>query len=287
MATYLVGDIQGCYHELLALLTQIEFNKAQDIIYFAGDLVARGENSLETLRFIKSLGNSAKIVLGNHDLHLLAIHAGIRKAKVSDKLDALINADDIDDLTNWLAQQPLIQKITCSVLTDNNKQKTMPNAYMSHAGMSPQWDLPTALEQAEQAHQKISSPERIEWLKLMYGAKPNSWFEASSDIDKFRYTINAFTRMRYCYVEDGALEFDQKDSPQEVEKDHKNSLTPWYTLSKCIENTEWVFGHWASLMGKTSHQNTYALDTGCVWGGHLTMLRWHDKKVFTQNKISL
>ena len=274
MATYIVGDIQGCFIELQALLTQVNFTKGEDTLYLAGDLVARGDDSLSTLRFVKSLGNSAKIVLGNHDLHLLAIHAGIRKAKVSDKLDELLNAPDLDELTHWLAQQPLIQKIGTS------------DAYMSHAGCSPQWDLPTALQQAHDAQAKISSVNRLHWLKLMYGEQPNHWQNAKTEAEKFRYTINAFTRMRYCYA-DGSLEFNLKDSPEEVAVSHKNTIQPWFRLSNTINNTPWVFGHWASLMGECQHSNIYALDTGCVWGGHLTMLRWHDKKLFTQNKIQV
>lgn len=291
MATYIVGDIQGCYNELQALLAQVNFTKGDDVLYLAGDLVARGEDSLKTLRFVKSLGASARVILGNHDLHLLAIHAGLRKAKVSDKLDALLAASDAEALVDWLAQQPLIQKIENHFsqseleqfkpqIDDNNTAQ----AYMSHAGCSPQWDLETALEQALDAHQKLSAENRIYWLKNMYGEEPNNWQSVSTDIEKFRYTINACTRMRYCYL-DGSFEFKQKDSPAEVASKHNNTILPWYQLSKTIDNTQWVFGHWASLMGECPHDNAYALDTGCVWGGHLTMLRWHDKKKFIQHKL--
>jgi bis(5'-nucleosyl)-tetraphosphatase (symmetrical) len=281
MATYLVGDIQGCYIELKALLEQVNFNKESDILYLAGDLVARGEDSLNTLRFVKSLGASAKVVLGNHDLHLLAIHAGLRKAKASDKFDSLLSAPDVEELIDWLATKPLIEKITCNLISVNDEQA---EGYMSHAGCCPQWDLATALEQANSAQQKISSTDRHYWLKNMYGEEPNNWQDANSDIEKFRYTINACTRMRYCF-QDGSLEFKVKESPEEVAEQHKNAIVPWFSLSKTITKTPWVFGHWASLMGVCPQKNAYALDTGCVWGGHLTMLRWHDKKVFTQAKF--
>jgi len=271
MSIYLVGDIQGCYSELTALLKQVSFNKDADQLYVAGDLVARGPDSLATLRFIKSLNGSAKVVLGNHDLHLLAVHAGIKKVKKQDQLNALLDADDADELMDWLAQQPLLQKI------GND------NAYMSHAGISPQWTLAEAIEQANFAQIRLRSRHRSAWLSAMYGEKPNNWKQAKSEIEKFRYTVNAFTRMRYCYKNKN-LEFESKSAPGTIQKDQQSNITllPWYELSSTINKTPWVFGHWAALMGECSHQNIYPLDTGCVWGNHLTLLRWHDKKTFTE-----
>ncbi len=279
MAIYLVGDIQGCYQELQALLAQVGFDKNNDQLYVAGDLVARGPDSLATLRFIKSLKQSAKVVLGNHDLHLLAVYAGIKKVKKQDLLTELLAAHDIHELMHWLIQQPLLQQI------GND------NAYMSHAGISPQWHLQDAIEQAEKAHQKLVSPEKDYWLRAMYGEQPNDWQQTYSAEDKFRYTINAYTRMRYC-DENKHLEFEQKLAPDSllpIKKQSKTKLVPWYELSGVINTTTWVFGHWAALMGQCSHNNIYALDTGCVWGNHLTLLRWHDKKLFTEpaNKTSL
>ena len=280
MAIYLVGDIQGCFNELTALLVQVNFDDKKDTLYLAGDLVARGPDSLKTLRLVKSLGESAKVVLGNHDLHLLAVHAGIKKAKKSDQLAALLAADDIDDLMDWLAAQPLLQKIP--QLYSQTKQQAITNdAYMSHAGISPQWQLAEAIEQAQFVHSKLASSERNTWLALMYGEEPNSWRQAKSEIDKFRFSINAFTRMRYCFS-DGSLEFNQKESPDD---NNVSGIVPWYELSQTIKDTAWVFGHWASLMGQCSHTNIYPLDTGCVWGNQLTMLRWHDKKYFSQAAI--
>jgi len=280
MAIYIVGDVQGCFSELIALLTQVNFNKKQDQLWLAGDLVARGTESLATLRFVKSLKKSAKVVLGNHDLHLLAVHAGIRKEKKQDNLSELLNADDVDELLDWLAQQPLLQKLPNE------------NAYMTHAGISPQWSLKKALKQAAKAHKKLASKQRGEWLKVMYGETPNDWRLAKTDIEKFRYTINSFTRMRFCFT-DGTLEFEHKHTPLMPNKKLSNKefvnftdenipLTPWYELSKTIKKHTWIFGHWAALMGETSQKNIHALDTGCVWGNHLTMMRWHDKKIFTE-----
>jgi bis(5'-nucleosyl)-tetraphosphatase (symmetrical) len=265
MALYFVGDIQGCYDELIALLKQVSFDKEHDQLWVAGDLVARGPKSLETLRFIKSLGRSAKVVLGNHDLHLLAVYSGIKKIKKQDQLDSVFDAPDVDELMAWLIQQPLIQKL--------------PNesTYMSHAGISPQWTIPEAIQQAEITNKNLNSPQSQQWLECMYGEQPNSWLQASSDIEKFRYSINSLTRMRFCYL-DGTLEFNYKDSP----KNAPANVKPWYELVSLPKNTRWVFGHWASLMGKCSQENIYAIDTGCVWGNHLTLLRWHDKRLFEE-----
>lgn len=283
MAIYLVGDIQGCFNELTSLLTQVNFDHNQDVLYLAGDLVARGPNSLETLRFVKSLGESAKVVLGNHDLHLLAVHAGIKKAKKSDYLSALLAAPDINELMDWLATQPLIQKIPKIVSNSSDipftNQVQSEVAYMTHAGISPQWQLCDALEQANFIQTRLASPDRNTWLALMYGEKPNDWHQAITDVEKFRYSINALTRMRFCFL-DGTLEFEQKDAPDDIKV---SNIVPWFELSHTINNTPWVFGHWASLMGKSSHSNIYPLDTGCVWGNQLTMLRWHDKKYFIQS----
>lgn len=285
MATYLVGDIQGCFNELAALLLQVNFNRKNDTLYLAGDLVARGPNSLETLRFVKSLGNSAKVVLGNHDLHLLAVHAGIKKAKKSDHLSALLAAPDVDELMDWLAAQPLLQKVlnntTCSATVSATEQGY---AYMSHAGVSPQWQLNDAIEQAELIQAKLASSERKMWLALMYGEQPNNWHNAHTEVERFRYSINAFTRMRFCFS-DGSLEFTHKGSPKSLIT--TDNVKPWYELSATIDNTAWVFGHWAALMGNTSHHNIYPLDTGCVWGNQLTMLRWHDKKYFKQQALAI
>lgn len=270
MAIYFVGDIQGCYDELNALLTKVGFSKTHDYLYVAGDLVARGPDSLKTLRLLKSLGGSVKTVLGNHDLHLLAINAGIKKAKPSDKLQRLLVAPDRDELLFWLSQQPLIQKLP-------NEE-----TYMTHAGIPPHWSPEQAVKYANKAHKKISSSEQHYWLKNMYGEKPNNWSKASNSLERFRYTINALTRMRYCHS-DGSLDFDCKNTPENT----INELTPWFELSQLDSKTQWIFGHWAALLGKCSQKNIYALDTGCVWGHHLTMLRWNDKKLFIEQSHKL
>lgn len=266
MAIYFIGDIQGCYSELRALLDKVNFNAATDQLWVAGDLVARGPDSYQTLKYLMSLGDSVKAVLGNHDLHLLAIYAGIKKAKRNDLLTELLTAPDVDQLIEWLAQQPLLRK-----LPDEN-------VYLSHAGISPQWTIAQAEEMAEFAHKKIASPKRNKWLARMYGEKPNDWQKAKSSEEKFRYTVNAFTRMRYC-TKSGKLDFNCKQAPEFA----PSSLKPWYLLAtNQLQKVSWVFGHWAALMGQTQQKSLYAIDTGCVWGGYLTLLRWDDKKVFTE-----
>ena len=268
MALYLVGDIQGCLSELKALLAQVAFDINEDELWLVGDLVARGPHSLETLRFIKSLGRSAKVVLGNHDLHLLATYAGHKKVKSKDLLDDLLAADDVDELMDWLAQQPLIRKLP-------NEQ-----AYMSHAGLSPQWTIDEAMKQGEIAHQCIASSNRNYWLKEMYGDHANDWHEAKSAVEKFRFTINALTRMRYCN-RDLTLEFQYKENPDVA----PSNIIPWYQLTQLNKDQYWIFGHWAALMGHCPIENIYALDTGCVWRNHLTMLRWNDKKLFIEQSL--
>jgi bis(5'-nucleosyl)-tetraphosphatase (symmetrical) len=265
MALYLVGDIQGCYDELRALLNKVNFNPNDDQLWAAGDIVARGKDSLKTVRYLMSLGDSFKMVLGNHDLHLMAIHYGIKKAKPSDLLTPLLNADEIDEIIEWFRHQPLLLKIP------------QENAYVSHAGLSPQWTIQQATKQARFAENILQSDDYVTFLSAMYGETPNSWQLADNKIEKFRYTVNAFTRMRYCFS-DGSLEFKCKQ-PIELAPDN---LKPWFELSKELDNISWIFGHWAALMGKCAILNTYALDTGCVWGHHLTLLRWQDKTLFLE-----
>lgn len=265
MSLYLVGDIQGCLSELKALLKQVKFDPATDQLWAAGDLIARGPDSLETLDFLMSLGDAFNSVLGNHDLHLLAISAGIKKAKKSDKLDRLLASPRLEKITDWLAQMPLLLELP---------EKS---GFVSHAGMPPQWTIKQAKEHAQFVHEKLSGNNRIKWLEVMYGAEPNSWSNVKTKQERFRYTVNAFTRMRFCH-QDGSLDFDCKLSVESA----PSHLSPWFTLSKTINKQAWVFGHWAALMGDCPHPNVYALDTGCVWGNHMTLLRWQDKKIFLE-----
>ncbi|MCR9636388.1 bis(5'-nucleosyl)-tetraphosphatase (symmetrical) ApaH [Vibrio alginolyticus] len=268
MATYIVGDIQGCFDELQRLLEKVSFSAKKDQLWLAGDLVARGPKSLETLRFVKSLGASAIVVLGNHDLHLLAVAHGIKKVKDKDRTAPIFTAPDKEELLTWLAQQPLMAEHDEFV--------------MCHAGISPQWNLKTARKCAREVERIIQSEELPWLLKNMYSNQPDSWDDSLQGLDRYRYIINAFTRMRFCFP-DGRLDMDCKLSPQQVSG---NELIPWFDVPKRIHlNKAVLFGHWAALQGYMNNE-VIGLDTGCVWGGRLTMIRWEDKKIFTQDALS-
>lgn len=267
MATYLVGDIQGCFDELQQLLTTVDFDSTNDTLWLAGDLVARGPKSLETLRFVKSLGNSAKVILGNHDLHLLAIYHGINPIKKKDKTAPIYDADDCDELIQWLRQQPLFLEHDEFV--------------MCHAGISPQWDLQTARECSQEISQLLSSDEWVWLLSNMYDSLPDFWHSDLQGMERNRYIINAFTRMRFVHS-DMRLDMKCKLPPSEAKQDN---LIPWFAHPERTKiEKPIIFGHWAALMGYQD-DNAIGLDTGCVWGGELTMLRWEDKKMFTQRAL--
>ncbi|HGF7479292.1 TPA: bis(5'-nucleosyl)-tetraphosphatase (symmetrical) ApaH [Vibrio mimicus] len=264
MANYIVGDIQGCFDELQLLLEQAEFDPLQDTLWFAGDLVARGPKSLETLRFARQLGDSARVVLGNHDLHLLAVSLGTHPAKSRDQTQPILDAKDAPQLLDWLRQQPLLAEHEEFALC--------------HAGISPQWDLSTARQAAQEVEQVLRSAQWDSLIVQMYSDEPDMWHAALQGIDRLRYIINAFTRMRFCFP-DGRLDMQCKLPPSEVSD---GSLLPWFQLPQRIplEKTV-IFGHWAALEGYYSNE-VIGLDTGCVWGGTLTMLRWEDKRYFVQ-----
>ncbi|UIP27621.1 symmetrical bis(5'-nucleosyl)-tetraphosphatase [Photobacterium sp. TLY01] len=270
MATYLVGDIQGCYRELCALLERVGFSEQHDELWLAGDLVARGPDSLATLRLVKSLGNSATSVLGNHDLHLLAVARGIGKAKQKDQIDQILQASDSDALLDWLSRQPLLAEHSAHPIV------------MVHAGIAPQWQLDDARRCARDVEAILQSEHQRWLLSNMYGNEPALWDPALSGLDRLRYTINALTRMRYLHP-DGRLEMHCKLPPGEPGTDH---LLPWFQfprtqpLGKTI-----IFGHWASLMGYQDDK-AIGLDTGCVWGHQLTMLRWEDQQRFEQTRLA-
>lgn len=266
MATLLVGDVHGCFTELQALLAQADFNPQHDTLWLTGDLVARGPDSLQVLRYVRGLGNSVRLVLGNHDLHLLAIYSGISRNKPKDNLTPLLEAPDGDALINWLRRQPVLQ-------VDEEKK-----IVMGHAGVSPQWDLTTAKRCAREVEAILSSDSYPLFLDAMYGDLPNCWNDDLSGLPRLRYSTNALTRMRYCYP-NGCLDMICKDIPQKAPA----PLKPWFELNGPVtQEYSIIFGHWASLEGKGTPQGIYPLDTGCCWGGKLTLLRWEDQRYFYQ-----
>lgn len=255
MAVYAIGDVQGCFDELQALLEQIHFEPAHDTLWFCGDLVNRGSKSLETLRFVHSLGERAITVLGNHDLHLIATASGIRPCKGKDTLDAVLAAPDCGELVDWLRHRPLLHHDSDSGYT------------LVHAGLPPQWGLELAQACAHEVEAVLRGPDYRDFLANMYGNKPDHWDEALTGHDRTRFMINCFTRLRYC-APDGRLDLVSKGPPGT----QTDGYLPWFELpQRNSRDMRIVFGHWSTL-GKRDDPGIYPLDHGCLWGGELTAL---------------
>lgn len=254
MATYAVGDLQGCLQPLKSLLANVSFDPAKDKLWLVGDLVNRGPESLETLRFVKSLGNSAVVVLGNHDLHLLAIYFGIRT--VSNSLREVIDAPDVDELMDWLSQQPLIH-------IDHDLKFAM-----SHAGILPTWSLSEAQTYSDEVSKVLRSKKAKKFLGRMYGDSPRRWRDGLTGMKRLRAIVNAFTRMRFCTAS-GKLDFDASDTMEPPSKKYK----PWFKFDNPgLQGYRLVFGHWAVLEGRVDVPGIDGLDTGCVWGRSMTLM---------------
>ncbi|MGS0680959.1 symmetrical bis(5'-nucleosyl)-tetraphosphatase [Shewanella sp. 125m-7] len=271
MANYFVGDIQGCFDELILLLDKVAFNPSKDCLWTVGDLVARGPGSLETLRFFKSLSGSTKIVLGNHDLHLLAINGKLKRANPKDHLTALLAADDINNIIDWLRLQPLYQ---------DWPEK---NLIMTHAGVPPNWDLHTLRTQADLVSLALQSPNYLnDLISEMYTNSVDEFNSNLTSLEKQIYCINALTRMRYLKA-GGRLDFDCKSPLQDCNHD---LLVPWFNQpSQLPNNYKVVFGHWAAIMGQTHRENRLALDTGCCWGEYMTLWHMESNQKITQQKL--
>ncbi|MSP27646.1 MAG: symmetrical bis(5'-nucleosyl)-tetraphosphatase [Methylococcales bacterium] len=254
MSIYAIGDIQGCFDDLLRLLDAIAFDENADQLWFAGDLVNRGPKSLETLRFVKSLGNSAITVLGNHDMHLLAASCMDSTTRKKDALNPVLEAPDRQELIDWLRYQPLFH---------HNDQFCL-----IHAGLPPQWDFKKTQKMAFIAEQALRRPDYQLFLKQMYGNKPNVWSSNLKGTPRLRFIINCFTRMRYCDAE-GRLDFTNSGALGS----QPDNLLPWFKVpNRKNANMRIIFGHWSTL-GYYEGPNCYAIDTGCLWGGQLTALK--------------
>ncbi|RDX36606.1 symmetrical bis(5'-nucleosyl)-tetraphosphatase [Kangiella sp. HD9-110m-PIT-SAG07] len=264
MATYAIGDIQGCYDEFRLLLTKIQFNPASDRLWLAGDLISRGPKSLEVLNYVYDHQDLCDIVLGNHDLHLLAVYYTESKLPKKDDLNRILAADNTNTLMKWLRKQPV-------AVYDKHL-----DFLMTHAGVAPGWDLNQTLACAYELEQVLEEKDTAtDFFQHMYGNKPSHWQKKLKGIERLRFITNAFTRMRFCH-QDGSLDFKSKSTPGKQSK----GLSPWYELSDIGLETRVVFGHWAALDGKSQAKNVYAIDTGCVWGNQLTALRLEDQKRF-------
>jgi bis(5'-nucleosyl)-tetraphosphatase (symmetrical) len=255
MAIYAIGDIQGCFDELQLLLEKIKFNEKHDQLWFVGDLVNRGAKSLETLRFIKNLGECAITVLGNHDVHLLVAAHFPERVKHKDTIQAILAAPDCAELLNWLRNRPLFHY-------DENLK-----IGLLHAGLPPQWDLAQTQKMARLGEAALQANDK-NFLAQLYGDLPNLWTEELTGIEQLRFIFNCFTRMRFC-TENGQLDFIYNGNLGS----QPSNLQPWFSVPhRKTANLKFIFGHWAAL-GFHQENNCFGIDTGCVWGNELTALR--------------
>lgn len=253
MARYAIGDIQGCCDELKALIARLDFSADRDQIWFVGDLVNRGPQSLETLRYVRALGANATVVLGNHDLHLLALAYGSkRKEKDGDTLDEVLKAPDRDQLLEWLLGRPL------AVYDEPHGD------LLVHAGLVPEWTPRQAAGLAREVEAVLREDART-LFDSMYGNKPEKWSASLRSMDRLRFVINVFTRMRFC-KRDGTVDLKQKGAPGEQPEE----FLPWFDMpGRASGDVRVICGHWSTL-GYKRRKDLVALDTGCVWGGSLT-----------------
>ncbi len=256
MAKYLIGDVQGCDAALGQLLQKIGFSTSQDTVFLLGDLVNRGPDSLAVLRRIQALGSAAQCILGNHDLHALAVATGVRRAHRSDTLTALLNAKDSAMLLDWLRYRPL-------ALWDAAE-----NLLMVHAGVLPQWSATDVMVVSSELSMALRQKNYIRWLEHMYGNSPAQWSDQLTGHDRLRVVVNALTRMRFCSA-DGTMEFSTKEGSGSAPEGYM----PWFEVpGRLTADVTVAFGHWSTL-GLINRPDAIALDTGCVWGGCLSAMR--------------
>jgi bis(5'-nucleosyl)-tetraphosphatase (symmetrical) len=265
MAVYAIGDIQGCYTELRSLLDRIAFDADKDELWLTGDLVNRGTDSLSVLRFVRGLGDSARCVLGNHDLHLLALACGARRGSRRDTLEELLAADDAEELIHRLRHRPMLHH-------DESLGWTM-----VHAGLPPQWDLATAFTCAQELESRLQRADYASLLAVLFGDLPDAWSTSLSGIERLRFTTNCLTRLRYCQA-DGKLALAYKGAPGT----QPDNLMPWFRVPhRASQQLRIVFGHWSTLP-LLNETNLLALDGGCVWGGRLVAARLDGELQLTQ-----
>jgi len=271
MATYVVGDIQGCYDQLMRLLDKVRFDPTEDRLWSVGDLINRGPQSLETLRFARSLGKAFTMVLGNHDLHFVALATGARKVGKKDTLKAILDDPDCLKFCDWFRQQPLVYR--GKLETDKGKESFL----MVHAGLAPGWSFKLARRYAGEVETALKDDKKcMKFLSNMYGDEPDIWHDGLEGMERLRVITNYLTRIRFCNSET-QLNLAIKTGPKTAPPGFK----PWYEYQKLKPGKFILFGHWASLEGDTKWPNIYALDTGCVWGRTLTALRLEDKQRYS------
>jgi len=259
--TWAIGDIQGCYTKLMELLIKINFNPKKDKLWLVGDLVNRGEHSLEVLKFVYAYRDSINIVLGNHDISLIAAYFGLKKSNPT--IEPILQYKDADKLINWLRAQPFLH-------IDYNL-----GYVMAHAGIAPNFELGAAKHYNDILQKRLQSKDAKEWLRAMLSKDSDHFVAGGTNVEIERYVLASFTRMRYCY-KNGYLDFKQKGSPKKL----KNSeLTPWFDCPLVVEKElKIVFGHWSTL-GFLDREDILALDTGCLWGRELTAYNLKTKEI--------
>jgi bis(5'-nucleosyl)-tetraphosphatase (symmetrical) len=262
MAIYAVGDIQGCHDELRRLLDLVKFSPDRDRLWCVGDMVNRGPQSLEALRFLRSLGSAYTGVLGNHDLHFLALSCGAFTEGKTRSLRALLDAPDCQELFEWVRSLPLAHRE--KVDTDTG----LTTFLMVHAGIAPGWKFKQAVKLASEVEAALRGPDYKQFLTDMYGNKPDQWSDDLTGSKRLRVITNVLTRIRFCTPE-GRMDFAVKTEAETAPPGH----VPWFTLQEPRAHKVLLFGHWAMLDGKTNRSDIIGLDTGCVWGRAMTLLR--------------
>ena len=265
MSTYAVGDIQGCLKPLQCLLDQVAFDPRTDRLWLAGDMVNRGPDSLATLRFLYGLGDAVTAVLGNHDLHLLAIAHGYQSLRKNDTVQDILQAPDRSLLLDWLLHRPLFHH-------DKNLGYSL-----VHAGLHPHWSVEKTQSLAQEVESVLQGKHANNYFANMYGDQPDHWSEALTGYERLRVITNYLTRVRFITAS-GALDLKNKLEPENA----AFGTIPWFSHpQRKTRNDKVIFGHWAALQGRVDEANLFALDTGCVWGGKLTLLRLEDKTFFS------
>jgi bis(5'-nucleosyl)-tetraphosphatase (symmetrical) len=253
---YAIGDVQGCHDELLALISRLSFSADRDQLWFVGDLVNRGPASLKVLRFVRALADNAIVVLGNHDLHLLAVAHGARRKRKSDTLDDVLDAPDRNALLEWLITRPLAHV--------QDAEGGRPTDLMVHAGLVPQWTVGMTMQLAREVESSLRD-EPANLFEHMYGDEPDQWRDDLSGMDRTRFTINVLTRIRVCTAQ-GRIDLQSKGKPPPPGSPYQ----PWFDApQRASGDARVIFGHWSAL-GFVQRHGAVGLDSGCVWGGALT-----------------
>ena len=277
MANYAIGDIQGCFDELMNLLHKIKFKTDRDQLWICGDLINRGPKSLESLEFLYSIRKNCFITLGNHDLHFLAVAEKVIEISDSDTFQEILENRNLHIYLNWIKELPFYH---IGKIKNNGKTRSY---VMTHAGIPPHWTIEDLKKNSQELYETLQGPEALNLLKNMYGNEPNHPSRCVTEMERLRLNINYLTRMRFC-SRDGCLDLKHKGKAT----DAPSGMKPWFEWNLKIlqDPIHLLFGHWAALEGVTGKKNITALDTGCVWGKKLSALRLEDNRIFSCNKIN-